>query len=193
MTASPTLQHSAATPRRRSTIGGERTTISQAVIVERTRAVARLVTSETQVRDVVTFENTRLASTKRAIVVVTGRVLAGVDLEADPRISIDDEARVITVRLPRARVLGVEVTALETYDEQRGLWNPFRPSDRDSIFLLARDQLVSAADEMAVAEHAEDSAERLLTELLAADGYRVEVEFAGRPPRAPVPVLPAAD
>ena len=55
-------------------LAGE-TKVSQAVVIEQTRAVARLVTSETMVRDVVTYENSRLGSTKRSLVVVTGKVL----------------------------------------------------------------------------------------------------------------------
>ncbi len=169
-------------------LGDDRTRITQSVIVERTRAVARLVTSETQVRDVVTYENRRLGSTKRAIVVVTGRVMAGVDLEQNPAVEIDDEARHINIMLPPARVLGVEVTNLSTYDEDRGLWNPFRPADRDSIFLLAREQLEASAGELGVARHAEESAERILEGLLGVDGYTVEVTFRGQRARPPVQV-----
>ena len=51
------------------------------VIVERTRAVARLVTSETTLRDVVVYQNRLLGSTKRSLVVVTGKVLSGFDLD----------------------------------------------------------------------------------------------------------------
>ena len=70
----------AAQGRLRAARGGE-TTVSQAVVVEQTRAVARLVTSETVLRDVVTYENRRLGSTKRSLVVVTGKVLTGFDLD----------------------------------------------------------------------------------------------------------------
>ena len=172
----------------RRMLGDDRTRITQSVIVERTRAVARLVTSETQVRDVVTYENRRLGSTKRAIVVVTGRVMAGVDLEQNPVVEIDEEAKRINITLPPARVLGVEVIELSTYDEDRGLWNPFRPADRDSIFLLAREQLEASAGELGVARHAEESAERILEGLLGVDGYTVEVTFRGRRERAPATV-----
>jgi len=81
--------------------------------------------------------------------------------------------------LPPAAVLGVEVTELRTYDEQRGLWNPFRPADRDSIFHLARQQLVRSAGEIELAKHTEESARRLLEGLVNVDGYRTEVTFAG--------------
>lgn len=157
-----------------------RSAVTQAVVVQRTRDVARLVTSETTLRDVLVYENSRLGSTKRALVVVTGRVLAGIDLGGGADVRVDQRARRIRIALPPARVLGVEVTDLRTYDERSGLWNPFRPADRDSIFRLAREQLVTTAGELAVARRAETSARRMLETLFGVDGYTTEVTFAGR-------------
>jgi hypothetical protein len=71
----------------------------------------------------------------------------------------------------------VDIVELRTYDESRGLWNPFHPADRDTIFQLARRQLASAAADLAVIEHAEQSARQLLTGLFAPEGYSVEVAF----------------
>jgi hypothetical protein len=134
---------------------------------------------------VVVYENRLLGSTKRSLVVVTGKVLSGFDLDRGTEVRVDHEAKVVRVLLPPASVLAVEVTELETYDEQRGLWNPFRPADLDTIFRLARDQLVRSAGEVELARHAEESARRLLQALISADGYTTEVTFAEHPePRA---------
>jgi hypothetical protein len=159
------------------------TTVSQAVVVEQTRAVARLVTSETVLRDVVTYENRRLGSTKRSLVVATGKVLTGFDLDRGLEVTVDQPSRRILITLPPPSVQGVEITELKTYDEQRGLWNPFSPSDRDTIFALARRQLVATAGEVALARHAEESARQLLQAIVRADGYTTEVRFAGERPR----------
>ena len=167
-------------PRARDLLPGRgATTVSHGVVVEQMQAVAKLVSSETTLRDVVVYQNSRLGSTKRSLVVVTGKVLAGLDLDAGTEVNIDHQARRIAIVLPRAKVLGVEVTKLQTYDERNGLWNVFRPEDRDTIYQLARDQLVSAAGELAVTGHAEESARRLLGALIHADGYTVDVTFAG--------------
>ncbi len=160
---------------------GGATTVSHSVVVERMRAVARLATSETTLRDVVIYRNRRLGSTKRSLVVVSGNVLTGFDFDRGTEVRVDRDARRIRLVLPPATVLGVEVTELRTYDEQRGLWNPFRPSDRDSIFQLARRQLVATAGELALSRHAEESARRLLQSLVSVDGYTTEVEFRSRP------------
>jgi hypothetical protein len=157
--------------------GRGETTVTHGVVVERIRAVAQLVTSETTVRDVVMYENSRLGSTKRSLVVVTGKVMAGIDLDRGTQVDIDEREHRVHVVLPPAKVLGVEVTQLRTYDERSGLWNPFRPADRDTIYFLARQQLISAAGELGVAAHAEESARRLLGALIHADGYTVDVTF----------------
>lgn len=148
------------------------------MVIERLDAVAKLITTEATVRDVITYENTRLGSTKRSLVIVTGKTLVGLDLRTPPRINIRQRDRHLTLVLPHARLLGVDIVALRTYDESRGLWNPFRPSDRDTIYQLARRQLASAALDLAVVTHAEESARRFLIGLFATDGYTVEVTFA---------------
>jgi hypothetical protein len=173
------------TPLTRTLIPGRgQTTVSHGVVVEQMRAVAKLVSSETTVRDVVVYQNRRLGSTKRSLVVVTGRVLAGIDLDLGTQVDIDHQGRRVSIVLPPAQVLGVEVTQLRTYDERSGLWNPFRPEDRDTIYQLARDQLISAAGELGVTTHAEESARRMLGAMINPDGYSVEVTFgaAGKPP-----------
>jgi len=165
-------------------LAGGQTTVSQAVVVEQTRAVARLVTSETMLRDVLVYENSRLGSTKRSLVVVTGKVLTGFDLDRGTEVTVDRPSHRIRITLPEPAVMAVEITELRTYDEQRGLWNPFRPADRDTIFALARRQLVASANQLDLAGHAKESARRLLEAMVHADDYTTEVGF-GRPTEPP--------
>jgi hypothetical protein len=164
--------------------GRGHTEVSHGIVVERIRSVAQLVTSETTVRDVVVYQNRRLGSTKRSLVVVTGKVMAGIDLDAGTQVDLNHETRTVRVVIPPAKVLAVEVTQLRTYDERSGLWNPFRPADRDTIYQLAREQLISSAGEIGVAAHAEESARRLLGALIHADGYTLDVAFSATPPVA---------
>jgi Protein of unknown function (DUF4230) len=171
--------------RQAATLGGligphERTTITQQLVVERMKAVAKLVTSETMVRDVVTYENSWYGSTKRSLVVVSGKINAGVNLDRGTSVAVDDQAKTITLVLPKAEILGIEVTDMRTYDERGGLWNPFTPRDRDAIIRLARGQLGKSAYEMKVLEHAETSAKKLLEGMFSTDGYAARVEFGAR-------------
>lgn len=157
------------------------TKVTHDLVVEQMRAVAKLVSSEATVRDVIAYENTWYGSTKRSLVVVTGRLLAGIDLGDKPDVTIDHTARRITMRIPSARLIGIEITDMTTYDERGGLWNPFRPADRDAIQRQARAQLTAAGSTLGLLRHANESAVELLRVLLAKDGYTVDVTIRGAP------------
>jgi hypothetical protein len=161
-----------------------RTTLSQEVVLQEVRAVAKLVSSEMTVRDVVTYENTRYGSTKRALIVVTGKIFAGIDLERGTEVRIDSSAKRITITMPEAEVLSVDIVQLRTYDEQRGLWNPFQPEDRDAIHQNVRRQLHRSAADMGIVQRANASAARMLETMFSVDGYTTEVRFG-----APAPAL----
>lgn len=162
---------------RTSSLLQSRTRVDRSSVVEQLKTVAKVVTTEATVRDVIVYENTRLGSTKRSLVIVTGKALVGLDLQHPPRINIDHKAKRISLSLPHARLVGVDIQDLKIYDESRGLWNPFRPADRDTIFQLARQHLVWAARDMAVVAHAEQGARQLLTGLFAPQGYTVDIVF----------------
>ena len=156
-------------------LGRNQTTITHDVVVSQIRAVAKLVSSEATVRDVIVYENTWYGSTKRSLVVVTGRLLAGIDLKDNPDVSIDGAHKRITIRIPHAKLIALEVRDMHTYDERGGLWNPFTAEDRDAIQGQARAQLTAAGTQMELIRHANESAVQLLSMLLAKDGYTVDV------------------
>ena len=154
---------------------GNTTNITHDVVVNQIKAVAKLVSSEATVRDVIVYENTWYGSTKRSLVVVTGRLLAGIDLRDNPDVAIDHVRKRITIRIPPAKLIAVEIQDMQTYDERGGLWNPFTRDDRDAIQRQARAQLATAGGQLALIRHANESAVELLRMLLAKDGYTVDV------------------
>jgi hypothetical protein len=178
--------------------------VTHEVVIQQIRSVAQLATAEATVRDVVTYEQTRYLATKRALLVVTGRVLAGVNLDpaasdGGAQVQLDAAARRIRVEIPPARVLAVEVADVRTYDERAGLLNPFRPEDRDAMQRQARERVRQAGADLRVLEHAERNAATALQALLGRDGWSVEVVVRGRAavpaptpaaPATPVPVAP---
>ena len=159
--------------------GRNATSITHDVVVEQVKAVAKLVSSEATVRDVIVYENTWYGSTKRSLVVVTGRLLAGIDLRDNPDVAIDNAKRYITIRIPPAKLIAVEIREMHTYDERGGLWNPFTPEDRDAIQRQARAQLTAAGGQLELLRHANESAVDLLRMLFTKDGYTVDVALRG--------------
>jgi len=149
--------------------------VTHDLVVQQLQDVAKLVSTEMTLRDVVVYDATRYGFAKRALLVVTGKVSAGIDLGAATDVKIDQDARRIRITLPRARVLAVEVLDVRTYDESAGLFNPFRPEDRDAIQRQVRHQLYTAGEQSGLLNHADSSAARVLNELLGRDGYTVEI------------------
>jgi len=143
--------------------------------VERLREVAKLVASEMTLRDVVIYEQTRLRSTKRVLLVVTGRVSAGINLNT-AQAQIDSAHKRITITLAPAQIFSVDVTNVTTYDESAGLWNPFTSDDRDEIQRRIRTQLRETARQSGILEHADAAATKALKDLLERDGYTVDVK-----------------
>jgi hypothetical protein len=161
-------------------LGRNETKITNDVVIQQVRAVAKLVSSEATVRDVIVYENTWYGSTKRSLVVVTGRLLAGIDLRDNPDVSIDHAAKKITIRIPSAKLIAVEIRDMRTYDERGGLWNPFTPEDRETIQRQARTQLTAAGNQMEILRHANESAVELVKVFLAKDGYTVDAAIRPR-------------
>lgn len=161
-----------------STIGGfgrpGAPTISHDVVVERLREVAKLVATEMTLRDVVIYEQTRFRSTKRVLLVVTGRVSAGINLNT-AKVEIDSTSRQVTITIPPAQITSVDVTNVTTYDESAGILNPFTPDDRDEIQRRIRVQLRESAQRSGILEHADQAAAKALRDFLALGGYTVDV------------------
>jgi len=92
-------------------------------------------------------------------------------------VQIDEKAKRITINLPQPQILGIEITEMKTYDEQRGLWNPFNAADRDAVFRNAREQLEKTSRDLKITETARQSARELLESMFASNGYSVEVGY----------------
>lgn len=149
--------------------------ITHDVVVTHIQNVAKLVSTEITLRDVVTFEQSRFGLERKALLVVTGKVLAGIDLKKNVQVRIDDDAKRIMIELPRAEILAVDVLNTRTYDETSALFFRFKPEDRDRMQAQIRTQLRSAGEQSGLLSQADRSARQLLESLLAKDGYTVEV------------------
>ena len=153
------------------------TTITNSMVVEKIQKVAKVVSSEVTVRDVVTYENTWYGSTKRTLVVVTGKIMGGINLDAGYDVRIDEKAKRISITLPKATILAVEIGEMKTYDEQGGLWNPITAADRDAIFKQARTQFEQSGQTLKITEKAQTGAKELFEAMFSNQGYGVEVSF----------------
>ena len=159
--------------------GRNETNITHNVVVDQIKAVAKLVSSEATVRDVIVYENTWYGSTKRSLVVVTGRLLAGIDLRDNPDVIIDHPRKQITIRIPSGQAHRGGDSRHADLRRARRTVESVHARGRDAIQRQARAQLMAAGGELALLRHANDSAVELLRLLLAKDGYTVNVAIRG--------------
>jgi hypothetical protein len=149
--------------------------VTHEMVVTQIENVAKLVSTELTLRDVVSFEQTRFGMPRRALYVVTGKVIAGIDLRKNVDVKIDDRAKRISIELPRAEILAVEVLNTRTYDETSPLFFRFQPEDRDRMQAQIRAQLRATGEQSGLLPQADRSAQLVLQSLLARDGYTVQV------------------
>ncbi len=119
--------------------------ITTEMISESLRNVGMLITQEYTFTEVVSFSSVKslfnldLSFTESSFVAsYDGVVTAGIDFSAI-RVEKDEDAKRITVRLPHAEILNVDVDphSFKLYSEKAGLWNPISVSDyNDSLIGL---------------------------------------------------------
>lgn len=163
-----------------------RTDIDATTIVSRIRRIARLATVETHEAQIVKVDATQpvfylFESRKDAVILVKGRVLAGVDLEK-ARIDLREgpTGRILRVRLPPAEILAVD-PEVEFWEERQGWWNAITPADRTAWLRHAKKELEKAAIAGGALKLADEHARALVDaigtglgcQVVFADGVRV--------------------
>ncbi|HEV2096730.1 MAG TPA: DUF4230 domain-containing protein [Chthoniobacterales bacterium] len=104
-----------------------RITINNRVYVERTRELAELALMSRQIEVEHEMLHTWAGSTKRVQLHGTFAVKAGFDLQKD--VAVDLGENEITVRLPHARILGLEQVNVDVLAFDNGLWNRISADD----------------------------------------------------------------
>ncbi len=107
-----------------------RVTINDRVYFEQTSPVAELAVISQRLEVEHEFEHTWAGSTKRLRLHGTFVAKAGFDLRQ--QVSVDVRPEETVVRMPHAKLLGVEQQALEVLAFENGFWNPISGADVQS-------------------------------------------------------------
>ena len=138
-----------------------RVTINERVYFEQTTPVSELALVSQRLEVEHEFLHTWAGSSKRLRLHGTFTAKAGFDLRQEISVSVQPEA--IVVRLPHAKILGLEQNAVDVLAFENGFWNPISGADVQleltTLDKLARDQ----ASERNLPEQAEDEFRRQLT------------------------------
>lgn len=102
---------------------------------------------------------------------------AGIDISkfTAENVSIDEKANTITVSMPKAKVLALNLPAenikLE-YEKVSGMRHTFTPEERIKIHELAEKDIIDDAENLGILKDAEDNAKLLIEGLLSNFGYK---------------------
>lgn len=168
--------------------------ITGEALQEKLRAAGVLVTEEYASTEVGSYESRKAAELFGQGVTVPlnrasflysyeGAIRAGVEL-AELTVEKDDAIKTITVRLPKAKLLGSELLAdsFRYYDEQTGAFSPIVIPSPDAVSPILRENAERRAVENGLLTRADERAKTLIAALLegmfGADGYVISVETA---------------
>mgnify|MGYP000300465100 CR=1 FL=1 len=139
------------------------------VIIERIKAVKKLVVTEGQFSEVYNYKEAQkyfynlISFEKKALLLVKGKVLVSYDLEAI-EYEVNKKTKVITL----TKVPEPETTiepSIKYYDLQESTFNSFSPEDYNKLNNLAIKKLKEEISKSNLYDRAEESLERTLGEL----------------------------
>ena len=139
-----------------------RTTINNRVYMEQTTPVTELVVLSRRIEVEHELLHTWVGSSKRVKLHGTFLVKAGFDLQQN--LSIDIRPDEIIVRLPRARILGVEQDHVDVLAFENGLWNRISGEDLQSELSILPQLAREKAAESGLPAEAEHALQRQLHE-----------------------------
>ena len=155
-----------------------RVTVNSRVYLEKTTAMAELAILSRQIEVEHEFLHTWAGSTKRVKLHGTFTAKAGFDLQQD--FTVDLRPDEITVRIPHASILGVELKQTEVLAFENGLWNRISAADLQNELAALPELARQKAAESGILLEAETALQKQLDERAPA-GQRFNLLFQNAP------------
>ena len=152
------------------------------VLLEKVRAVCKLITVEGDFAEIYHFENVKekflklLSSKKKALIIVEAKAHVGFDL-SKIQISADiPNKRIILSHFPEPEVLSVE-TNLQYYDKREGYFNKFDANDLTELDTAAKSRIRAKIPESGLFETAMKEAHevvQLMSNIVETIGWKLD-------------------
>jgi len=158
----------------------KKTEASHMQLMSQIRNVAELTTSKVEYCDVIAVKAEVMGGFSKAynIVKFYGVIRVGLENVSDINVSIDKDNNKAVLRVPHCKVLGNDLTELESFDEKRGL---FVAVDTQMVFEKLIDAKKVTEENLinkGIITDAEKNMENLLINFVKAMGYsEVEVNW----------------
>lgn len=166
------------------------TTISTDVIQDGLRDMGELATEEYYFKEVVSYSSIKqflglnLGLTESSYLAgYEGVIKAGIDF-TEIKVGKDDDNKIITVTLPRTRILSSEIDpdSFELYSEKEGWGNPISVTDYNNSLAELIKKAETSATERGVLEKADENAQLIIRNfiltLLGDQAYTVQFNTA---------------
>ena len=166
------------------------TTVSVAVIEKEIKTIGELATQEYKYTNAGSFtdnkqlRNFKIPLTKKSFIAKwDGTIKAGIDIQKIA-IEVDDEAKIITIFMPKAEILSHELdeNSFEVLREDDNIFNPIEIEDVKKFDAKSKETMEQRAIDNGILDKAYESAKNVIvalvyTEVVEAQGYTIEFEM----------------
>lgn len=161
----------------------EEVTVNTQVIEDGLRRMGQLICEEyyfTQVEEYSSSKKILFFDSKAAFTYsYDGVVSAGIECD-DIIVNKDDEKKLITIRLPKSKIIGVGIDfdSFKIYEEKQGLWNKLDMSSYNNSLKEFENAAKEKALQKGILEKADESCEKIIKSfvdsVLEGEEYKVE-------------------
>lgn len=150
-----------------SPIVEEIVTVNTEIIKDGLKEMGTLITQEyyfTQVEEYKSTERVWIFDSKASFIFsYDGVVTAGIDCN-DIEISKDDETKIITVKMPKSGIIGVNIDhdSFKIYEEKEGLWNKLDMTKYNNSIIEFENEAKNKAINKGIIDKADENAQSLI-------------------------------
>ena len=162
-------------------------TVNTEVIQDGLKEMGTLITQEyyfTQVEEYKSTERVWIFDSKASFIFsYDGVVTAGIDCN-NIEISKDDEAKLITVKIPAAEIIGVDIDhdSFKIYEEKEGLWNKLDMTKYNNSIIEFENAAKTKALNKGIISNADESAKNLIESFINSliEDKEYSIEFVSK-------------
>ncbi len=151
--------------------------INEVVVIEQATPIAELATVSRKIFVETDWSHTWLHSTKRIVLRGVYTAKAGFDLRESFTVLIEKNPLRVTARMPRAKILSLELNDYHVVKDEDGWWNRISSQDRENAVLqMQRDAYAKVLD-AGILKESEESIQQRIREIVERNGSHVEFQM----------------
>lgn len=139
--------------------------INEVVVIEKATPIAELATVSRKVFVETAWSHTWLHSTKRIVLRGVYTAKAGFDLHEPFTVVIEKDPLRVTTRMPRAKILSLELNDYHVVQDEDGWWNRISSQDRENAVVQMQREAYEKAVAAGILKESEESIQQRIRKL----------------------------